>query len=231
MRIAELSRRSGVPAATIKYYLRERLLPPGVHTSPNQVDYTDDHVARLRLIRALIDLGGLSVSKTSDILAVLDSGDHDAWETVGKAQYALSARSGADPDDVPDETASRAVDDLLSRRGWHIRPDSPARRTLIAVCAALHRLGHDDIAAAVDDYAAAIEPIAAVDLALIKDKTSIPEITETVIVATILGDSMLSALRRLAQEHASRALLHNRSANTTANRNTSRNLAARQRAR
>ena len=29
MLMAELSRRSGVPVATIKYYLREGLLPPG----------------------------------------------------------------------------------------------------------------------------------------------------------------------------------------------------------
>ena len=29
MRLAELSERSGVPTATIKYYLREGLLPPG----------------------------------------------------------------------------------------------------------------------------------------------------------------------------------------------------------
>jgi len=208
VRIAELSRRSGVPAATIKYYLREGLLPPGVHTSPNQVDYTDDHVARLRLIRALIDIGGLSVNKASEILAVLDSEEHDAWETVGKAQYALSARRPVDAGDAPDEAATREVDDLLTRRGWQIRPGSPARRTLIDVCATLHRLGHDDIAAALDDYAAAIEPIAAIDLNLIKDKTSIPAITEAVIVATVLGDTILSVLRRLAHEHASRPLLH-----------------------
>ena len=39
MRIGELSRLSGVPVATIKYYLREGLLPPGVHSHPNQANY------------------------------------------------------------------------------------------------------------------------------------------------------------------------------------------------
>ena len=72
MRIAELSRLSGVTPATIKYYLREGLLAPGVHTHPNQVEYTEHHVTRLRLIRALIEIGGLSVSATSDLLSVLD---------------------------------------------------------------------------------------------------------------------------------------------------------------
>ena len=36
MRIAELSQTTGVPVPTIKYYLREGLLPAGELTSPNQ---------------------------------------------------------------------------------------------------------------------------------------------------------------------------------------------------
>jgi len=134
VRIGELSRLSGVAPATIKYYLREGLLPPGVHTHPNQVEYTEDHVSRLRLIRALIDIGGLSVSATSDVLSALDSADVDAWESVGKAQYAVSSRRANTIIDV-DTDAERIVDALLARRGWRIHSDSPARRVLIDVCA------------------------------------------------------------------------------------------------
>ncbi|RAC11977.1 MerR family transcriptional regulator, partial [Burkholderia multivorans] len=54
MRISELSRRSDVPVATIKYYLREGLLPAGERTSATQAVYTDAHVNRLALIRALL---------------------------------------------------------------------------------------------------------------------------------------------------------------------------------
>jgi DNA-binding transcriptional MerR regulator len=210
VRIAELSRRGGVPPATIKYYLREGLLPPGVHTHPNQVDYTDSHVTRLRLIRALMEIGGLSISAASELLAVLDSADLDAWESVGKAQYAVSPRRAAPADETIDAAGSRTVDALLTRRGWHIHPESPARRALIDVCATLHRLGHDDIVAALDDYADSIETIAAIDINLVKDQASIAAMTEKVIVGTILGDSLLSALRQLAQENASRPLLQHR---------------------
>ena len=212
MRIAELSRLSGVPVATIKYYLREGLLPPGVRTHPNQADYNDGHLTRLRLIRALIDVGGLSINTASGLLAVLDTADLNAWESVGKVQYALGRRHAANPGQAPDEAAGRTVDELIARRGWQIRPDSPARHTLTQVCAALHRLGHDDIVAALDDYAGAIAPLVAVDMSLIEDQTSIAETIEKVIVGTIIGDSLLSALRQLAQEHASRPLLqHTRS--------------------
>ena len=46
MRIAELSQKTGVPVPTIKYYLREGLLPAGELTSPNQAHYDDRHVQR-----------------------------------------------------------------------------------------------------------------------------------------------------------------------------------------
>jgi DNA-binding transcriptional MerR regulator len=209
VRIAELSRRSGVTAATIKYYLRERLLSPGVHTHPNQVEYSEHHVTRLRLIRAFIDVGGLSVSATAELLAVLDSPDIDAWESVGKVQYALSApRANATVD--ADTSAVETVDALLDRRGWRVRPDSPARRLLIDVSATLHALGHDDFVAALDDYASTVEKVVAVDIGLIKDQPDVAAVIEKVIVGTVLGDTVISALRQLAQEHTSRPQLSKR---------------------
>ena len=63
MRISELSARTGVTVATIKYYLREGLLPEGVRSSPTQATYDESHVERLRVIRALIE-SGVSVAET-----------------------------------------------------------------------------------------------------------------------------------------------------------------------
>ena len=51
MRISELSSQTGVPVATIKFYLREKLLQEGIRTSATQAQYNESHVARLRLIR------------------------------------------------------------------------------------------------------------------------------------------------------------------------------------
>ena len=48
MRISDLSRQSGVPVATIKFYLREQLLPPGEPTGRNQAVYLDRHLRRSR---------------------------------------------------------------------------------------------------------------------------------------------------------------------------------------
>ena len=68
MRMSELSERSGLPVASIKYYQREALVPFGEHTSANQSQYGEAHVDRLRLVRALIEVGGLSVSSAMEIV-------------------------------------------------------------------------------------------------------------------------------------------------------------------
>src|SRR5205823_11902088 len=73
MRIAELSQRSGVPIPTIKYYMREGLLYPGERTSRNQARYTESHIQRLRLIRALVDVGHLSIAATREVVASIDA--------------------------------------------------------------------------------------------------------------------------------------------------------------
>ena len=72
MKISELSRLSGVSVASIKYYVREGLLPAGTATSSNQATYDDTHARRLRLIRALIDIGGLSIGQVRATLAAVD---------------------------------------------------------------------------------------------------------------------------------------------------------------
>ncbi|MEU2030329.1 MerR family transcriptional regulator [Nocardia amamiensis] len=206
MRIAELSRVSGVSPATIKYYVREGLLPSGLRTHRNQAEYGDDHVSRLRLIRALLDIGGLSIEAAKELLAVLDSGSLSARDSLGHVQYALGGRRSPVGDEQR-EAAARDVAALLDRRGWRIHEDSPARGTLVDVCAALRLLGHVDVVAAMDDYAGASEAIAATDIALVGTERGLERMTETAIVGTILGDTLLAALRRLAQEHLSSTLL------------------------
>ena len=62
MRISELSEASGVPVATLKYYLREGLLPPGESLGATRADYSEDHLRRVRLVRALVDAVGADIA-------------------------------------------------------------------------------------------------------------------------------------------------------------------------
>ncbi len=53
LRMGELAQASGVPAPTIKHYLREGLLPEPVKTSRNMAYYPAEFVDRIRLIKQL----------------------------------------------------------------------------------------------------------------------------------------------------------------------------------
>jgi DNA-binding transcriptional MerR regulator len=53
LRMSELAKASGVPAPTIKHYLREGLLPEPVKTSRNMAYYPPEFVERIQLIKRL----------------------------------------------------------------------------------------------------------------------------------------------------------------------------------
>ena len=82
MKISELSRRSGVPLPTIKFYIREGLLPAGERTSKTQAAYGDEHLERLSLIRALKDDAGLSITTITKMLSASDASGEDFVEAA-----------------------------------------------------------------------------------------------------------------------------------------------------
>src|SRR5699024_5975987 len=55
MRISELSTATDVSVASIKYYIREGLIPSGDRVGYNQTRYGNQHIARLKLIGALVN--------------------------------------------------------------------------------------------------------------------------------------------------------------------------------
>jgi len=89
MRISELSSQTGIPIATIKFYLRENLLQEGLRTAATQAQYDDGHVARLRLIRALLGPGGLSVAAARQVIRAIEEPPESLHELLGVAATAL----------------------------------------------------------------------------------------------------------------------------------------------
>src|SRR5579875_1348589 len=128
MRLAELSTRSGVPATTIKYYLRLGLLHSGERQSSTWSSYDDSHLRRLALIRALIDVAGLPLQAVQRILDVVKDESVPLHQALGTAQWLLSPGAVAEPSA---ESIDR-VSALLGRHRWQLAPDSPHRRVLAA---------------------------------------------------------------------------------------------------
>ena len=202
MRIGELSRRTGVSVASIKYYLREGLLPPGERTSPNQARYGDEHVRRLRLIRALIDVGGLSVAGTRDVLAAVDTDDAALHDVLGRTQAALVGEPAGTEDDAATR-ARKLLDEVVARRGWHVAETNPGRRAAVEILATSERLGTEVLLRLLDTYAETIEPLATAEVAAVVARGEREDVVESAVLGTVLGAGLISALRTMAHEAAS----------------------------
>ena len=194
MKMSELSRASGVPVPTIKYYLRERLLPAGRATAATQAQYDDEHLARLRLIRALVDVGGLPLAAVRDVLTVVDAGAEAAPAAVGTAHEALPPRitRGAEP-----PHRALAALDLL---GWQVDADSSSVHQLEAALAAVEGVGMPAGEVRLRAYGQAALEVAEVDVADVP-RGSAGDAVQYVVIGTVLYEPVLLALRRLAQQH------------------------------
>ncbi|GAA0473403.1 MerR family transcriptional regulator [Streptomyces olivaceiscleroticus] len=201
MRIGELSRRTGVAVPTIKYYVREGLLPAGRLTSPNQADYDETHERRLRLVRGLIEVGGLSVSAVREVLAAVEDTDRPVHKVLGSAHESLTPPHAVGGAELAG--AREAVAALVARRGWQAAPDSAAGEALAGALATLRGLGHGGFEEVLDAYADACERIAAADLTYVGRAPDVERLVEGVVVGTVIGDAVLSAMRRLAHADAS----------------------------
>lgn len=202
MRMAELSSSSGVPVATIKYYLREGLLPPGQRTSPNQASYDERHLRRLRLVRALLDVGGLSIARVKDVLGAIDEPEPSWHHILGIAQYGISQAAGGVSAESR-EWASGLAQAMAGRRGWELKPEHPAVESLLGVLCTLGELGSTELLERLDDYAELADRIADTDFRTLREMSTLEDVVEQAVVGTVLGDVLLAALRRIAQQNLS----------------------------
>jgi len=213
--MAELSERSGVPVATIKYYLRERMLPVGEYTSPNQAVYDERHVDRLKLVRALLEVGGLSVSAVVAVLAAVDDEEMPLTWAFGVAQHALpnpidptAPRRARLHELAPGEVVD--IDPLhpelaavFAARGWAVSADNPGIAMAARVLDTYESLGLSHLKSTLAPYAEAAERVAEADLGAVGLRDDRAERVESVVVGTVLGDALFAGLRRIAQEHIS----------------------------
>ncbi|MEV4249626.1 MerR family transcriptional regulator [Streptosporangium canum] len=204
MRISQLSAASGVPIPTIKYYLREGLLPPGEQTSATRAEYGAGHVRRLRLVRALLEVGRLPIASIRKVIASVDDENLGMHDVLGTAHYALAPAVEAHEDDEEWRRARAEADRLITDLGWRIHPTAPTRDELAQAILTLDRLGMPATGEALRPYAAA-----AIDLVVEYEIGTIPldgpreAAVEALVVGTVVHGRVLDILRRLAHESVS----------------------------
>jgi DNA-binding transcriptional MerR regulator len=201
--MSELSQRSGVAIPSIKFYTREGLVPPGVRTSPNQSTYDESHVARLRLVRALIDVGGLSVASVADVLGAIDNTDMPLDWAFGRAQRAIPGLHSDIADSHSDDRGAREIDALIAHRGWKVSQGNPGRALAARVLDTYSSLGYEHLISVLPAAAEAAEIMATADLVAVAHGENRAAMVGTVVVGTVLGDALFAGVRRIAQEHVS----------------------------
>jgi len=200
MRIAGLSEVSGVAVPTLKYYLREGLLHPGAVRAVNQAEYDDSHVRRVRLIRALLDLGNLGIADIARVLAAVDDDSvsvHDAFGVAQDAMVPARDRSAAAYAVAADE-----VDAFVRRHRLRVRPEAEVRWMLADAMVAMRSAGWDLPLDSLDDRVPQALAEAEIALSLVPAQDRVEQM-EVSVIGTIASEVAVAALRRMALEHAS----------------------------
>lgn len=202
MRMRDLSRDSGVPVPTIKFYQRAGLVPPGTRTGRNQAEYDEAHLRRLHLVRILVEVGGLSLDSVRGVLEALSREGAPLHDALSAAHTALGGYPTTRGDEIAETRAE--TDAWLRELGWDLAGANPAHDDLAAALLALRRLGWSIGPEAFARYAEHADLLAEAELAYVAEQDEPMAAVEATVIGTVIFERVLAALRRLAQEHHSR---------------------------
>jgi DNA-binding transcriptional MerR regulator len=192
VRISALAERTGVPLATVKYYLREGLLQPGISTGATQARYTEEHVHRLQVIKALTSAAGLPLQKVKVVLGLIDDPGSDLYSALGRAVASLPPYRDQTAEEHPRARA------LLERIGQLYDPAYAATAQLEHALEAAEDAGIGISDERLEVYARHIHEIAEYDLQRMEASTLSP--IEYAVLGTALYEPVLLAMRRLAHQ-------------------------------
>ncbi|MFA5582528.1 MAG: MerR family transcriptional regulator [Paracoccaceae bacterium] len=131
MRMRELEKASGVSRETIRYYIREGLLPEPDRRHRNSATYNENHLALLLAIRRLRDERFLPLSVIRSLL----HGEEESWpnpEILPEIGHLLRARLDSEGEwttasQFLQETGADPEDFAAAARDGVIQPDSNGR--------------------------------------------------------------------------------------------------------
>ena len=205
MQLKELSERTGISPASIKFYLREGLLPAGQSVHATRAEYSPQHVTRLELIQALRRVVGLNITQIRNLLKLADDGV-PRLELLAAVQRTVLQLDevGTDDGDVP----TQGGDAVVRFRNW---PDVPsdARRALNTHLERMENLGVPVADEVLDAYSQAVDNIAHFDITATTAPDDVNQLILSAAIGMHLHGQLVLKLLALAQaSHAIRRYQH-----------------------
>ena len=204
LRMRELAEASGVPAPTIKHYLREGLLPEPVKTSRNMAYYPPEFVDRIKLIKRLQEERYLPLKAIKNVLdedperaaAMLELGDQILDRALAGERSRTSPAEVRKRYGVPKEVLDRLAElEVLTpnSRGY-----SPSDVTIIEAISRFRAGGYDEaIGFTVYDtlrYKAALEELVRQEVDVVMDRLAGEVAPERVVAMLEAGAQPLKDL-------------------------------------
>jgi DNA-binding transcriptional MerR regulator len=198
--VSELAERADVPLATVKYYLREGLLPPGHTTGPRRAEYDDSHVRRLRILRLLREVGGVPVTNLRLVMDALDDEHLPIHDVMTLTADVISA--GPEPGEQ-DPEALATVDAVIEAMGWDgLRPESVDRLRLASLVTLLTRPGMLGASAEVLTYYAQLaDQLARTEISMIDPTRERAGLLEDMVTGSVVYGQVFALLRQMGHEH------------------------------
>ncbi|WP_128774337.1 MerR family transcriptional regulator [Actinomyces oricola] len=191
--ISALSQRSGIPIATIKYYVREGLIQPGQDRGVDDEETVD----QLRLIRGLVHVVGLSIRQVREILKLIGDQAASPATLMVDATTALPLAGAQGADHAADDVDLADARASLAAVGFDELPDAPYVTQLLAAMALANECGvcvdPEHLAA----YAHAARECATADFKHLP-LDSPGRAAQAAVLGTAIYDPILIGLRRLA---------------------------------
>lgn len=200
MQLKELCDVSEVSAASVKFYLREGLLPKGDQIHSTRAEYGQRHVERLKMITGLRSIVGLSLAQIKTLTGLIDDPAVPRLQLLSQTHAMVL---GAPTDRLPDH---RLLTEVMESLNW---PDetSDARNLTNATLHQMETIGLPVSADVVLGYAHAADLVARQDLGSLFSAESRDEAVLIVAVGVRAYSKLLASLVALAQaSHSIRRL-------------------------
>lgn len=192
MKLSELAEATATSIPTLKFWMREGLLPAGELRNQTTAVYGSQHVERVALIQTLRAEFDAPIARIRELTSVIDDPESRMLDVMRHCHVFANrlARQEAP------EAHREQVAELQERLGWpHMQNE--AVDTLASALAWADRVGYPF---AIDDltkYAVGLEPIAEDDIQVIRPQGSFDAVAHNLLLGTAAQRRVLLAMNQV----------------------------------